>query len=481
MVNRGAVGPLVGDDPPQPVQPRAPRLPTGVPDGVEEALRSVRSGRPTRHVPPRRGHEDHPPLGPHGFETPPAIRVAAQGPLTVLIKRVRRPSLQGHAAQRRRPPLHPVRHPQDRATRQRRWLNAHHAADRAEAGEAAPTGEAPGGRRPDVDGAIGLGRAQWPERLDRDGGAGPRQRPAVAVPPRNTGGFQPAIRVEPAAPSRAPPGQDPAHVLRPGPGVAPHDAHGHLAPDGRFHAVDGQGDGGATRRRPRPTRGGLAPPRGDRLLPARPRLGLPRDRASWTGLGPRGVPLRELRRAALAAPAPGDASRAPDGDAGHRVMGQGGGASPVVRVAVHVGNAAAPRVAPGILPDHPRRPAAPPMGRARLEPAAAAPAIAGVLPPGGLRKHAGAVGVLGPGEDATGDVGHPCVGQDDQPGHIGRERPKLARVVTPIAEDRRLVGNDRGRPHHGPFPSAPPGPSQRSSPGPRVAAGFRHGTSQLPS
>ena len=65
-----------------------PLLPTGVPNGVDEALRSIGSGRPTGQVHQRIGDEDQTPMCPEGFGTPHAIRVEAQRPLTVLIKRV---------------------------------------------------------------------------------------------------------------------------------------------------------------------------------------------------------------------------------------------------------------------------------------------------------------------------------------------------------------------------------------------------------
>jgi hypothetical protein len=75
------------------LQPCAPRMPTGVPNGVDEARRSIRSRRQTPQVPQRRGDEDQTPMFPHGFGTAPAIVVEAQGPLTVLIKRFRWPPL----------------------------------------------------------------------------------------------------------------------------------------------------------------------------------------------------------------------------------------------------------------------------------------------------------------------------------------------------------------------------------------------------
>ena len=46
------------DEPQEPLTPRTPLLPTGVPHGVAEALRSIRSGRQTRQMPQHIGHDD---------------------------------------------------------------------------------------------------------------------------------------------------------------------------------------------------------------------------------------------------------------------------------------------------------------------------------------------------------------------------------------------------------------------------------------
>ena len=85
MVNRGALGQLVMDEHQQLLQQRTPLLPTGVPNGVDEAPRSIRSSRQTRQVQQRIGHEDQTPVFPNGFGAPHAIRIEAQVPLTVLI------------------------------------------------------------------------------------------------------------------------------------------------------------------------------------------------------------------------------------------------------------------------------------------------------------------------------------------------------------------------------------------------------------
>ena len=75
------------DEHQEPLKQRTPLLPTGVPNGVDEALRSIRYGRQTRQVQQRIGHEDQTPMFSNGFGTPHAILVEAQVPLTVLIKR----------------------------------------------------------------------------------------------------------------------------------------------------------------------------------------------------------------------------------------------------------------------------------------------------------------------------------------------------------------------------------------------------------
>jgi hypothetical protein len=69
------------------LQQRTALLPTGIPKGLEEALRSIGYGRQTRQVQQRIGHEDHTPMFPNGFGPPQAILVEDQLPLTVLIER----------------------------------------------------------------------------------------------------------------------------------------------------------------------------------------------------------------------------------------------------------------------------------------------------------------------------------------------------------------------------------------------------------
>jgi len=46
---------------------RAPLLPTGIPNGMHEALRSILYVRQTGQVQQRIGHEDQAPMVPNGF------------------------------------------------------------------------------------------------------------------------------------------------------------------------------------------------------------------------------------------------------------------------------------------------------------------------------------------------------------------------------------------------------------------------------
>jgi hypothetical protein len=66
---------------------RAPLLPTGVPNGLAEALRSAGYSSQTRQMQQRIGHEDQTLMFPNGFGAPHAIIVEVQLPLAVLIKR----------------------------------------------------------------------------------------------------------------------------------------------------------------------------------------------------------------------------------------------------------------------------------------------------------------------------------------------------------------------------------------------------------
>jgi hypothetical protein len=62
MVSRNTAGQLVMCEDQQLLQQCAPLLPTGVPNGLHEALRSIRYGRQTRQVQQRIGHEDQTPM-----------------------------------------------------------------------------------------------------------------------------------------------------------------------------------------------------------------------------------------------------------------------------------------------------------------------------------------------------------------------------------------------------------------------------------
>ena len=81
------MGPLIMHEQQALLQQRTRLVPTGVPDGVDEALRSIRYGRQTRQMQPRLGREDQTPMCPNGFGAAPARRGAAPWPLTALITR----------------------------------------------------------------------------------------------------------------------------------------------------------------------------------------------------------------------------------------------------------------------------------------------------------------------------------------------------------------------------------------------------------
>ena len=214
MVGLGAVGQLIMNEHQQPLQQRAPLLPTGVPNGVDEAFRAIGYGRQTRQVQPRRGHEDQAPVCPHGFGPPHAIRVEAQLPRAVLIKRFRRPAVHVPTNDLGRSPVHPVRPQHHRPSGQRLVLNAHHHPHRAQTGDADRQGQAPLGVLAYAHGTIRLRRDQWHPLLHREVGARQLQRPAMGIAHLNAGGCQQAVLVEQAAPVRVAPGQDADHVLR---------------------------------------------------------------------------------------------------------------------------------------------------------------------------------------------------------------------------------------------------------------------------
>jgi hypothetical protein len=78
------------DEHQEPLEQRAPLLPTSVPHGVDEAPRSTRFSRQTCQVQKRIGHEDQTLMFPDGFGTSLALLTEAQPPLTVLIERFSR-------------------------------------------------------------------------------------------------------------------------------------------------------------------------------------------------------------------------------------------------------------------------------------------------------------------------------------------------------------------------------------------------------
>lgn len=75
------------------LQPGVSLLPTGVPHGLDEAPRGIRSGRQTGQVSQRVGHEAPTLMVAKGFDPPQVIGLEAQVPLTVLSNRCRRPTL----------------------------------------------------------------------------------------------------------------------------------------------------------------------------------------------------------------------------------------------------------------------------------------------------------------------------------------------------------------------------------------------------
>jgi hypothetical protein len=354
------------------------------------------------------------PTGPKG-ETTPFCHVR--------LDYLRRPPLPIQADDLRRAPVHAIRHQHRRAAHQGLVLKTHHDPDLAQAGDTDPEGEAPVGLLADFDAAISSGRDQRHEILDRDMGAGQLHGPTVDIAQLKAGRFQQAVLLEQADPVLAPPGQDFDQVLRQVPRVEHHHPKRHFVPDGLLHQFHGQRDVGLKLRMPRPTLGILEQHRVHLRMEAIPCLVLSWDRELWEMLGHRGFPLREFLIPAIEAQAERETYRATHRQAGDGVMGQGVGAITVVIVAVHIVKEASHLFAQGIIQDHERLQAAPPMGCGLLEHEADAPSINGVLPPGSLRENAGEVGVVGTVEDAAGDIGHAVVGQDDQPRQIVLDRP----------------------------------------------------------
>src|SRR6266576_945321 len=465
----------------EPLKQRTPLLPTGVPNGLDEAPCSIRYGRQTGQVQQRVGHEDQTPMFSDGFGAPHTILVEAQVPLTVLIKRFRRPALRIQADDLRGVPVHAVGHKHAMPSGQRLALKTDHDPDLAQGGDTDPQCEAPIGVLAYGDGAISIGRDQRQERLDRHVRAWQLQRPAMSIPQVKTGRFQPTVRFEQADPVLTPSDQDLDQVLRQVPRVKHHYPKGHLAPDGLFDQLDRQGNFGLKLLVPRPTLGILEQHRVDLLMQAVPRFSLGRDFQLWKMLGHRGFPLGQLLIAPIQAQAHGEAHRATDIEAGDRVMRQGVSAVAMVVVAVDIVEEAAHMFAQGIIDGQERFTAAPAMGLGLLQHEAEATSIDGVLTPRSLGEKAGEVGFVGALQEAAGDIGHALIREDDQAGQIVLEMAKLALVLKQVAEDRRVLGDHRSRLNNGKFHRTPPYPGQGIQAGPKVAWRSRYGKSQQPS
>jgi hypothetical protein len=385
-------------------------LPTGVPNGLDEALRSIRYGRQTRQVQQRVGHEDQTPMFPNGFGTPHAILVKAQLPLAVLVERFRRPPVQIQVDDLGGIPVHPVRHQHDIASCHLFVLKTHHDPDLAQAGDADPQRKAPIGVRSDSDRAIRLRRDQRDEILDRDVGTRQLHRPAVDVSQLKTGGFQPTVLLEQTDPVLAPPSQDLDQVLGQVPGVEHDHAKRHFVPNGLFHQLLRQRNFGLKLLMPFPKVGVFEQHRVYLLMQAIPCLRVGRDRQCRKVLGDSGFPLGQFFIPTIQAQAEGEAHWATDIQAGDGVMGQGIRAIAVVVMPIHVVEEAPHMFAEGIINDDKRLSALTAMGFGLLEHKPEAAAIDRVLAPGGLREKAGEVGVVGAIHDAAGHIGHAFVG-----------------------------------------------------------------------
>jgi hypothetical protein len=152
--HRGAARPLVRDEAPQGLKPRAPRWPPGVPPGVEEARRALRERRQTGPMPPRVGHEAQTPGCSTGFRTPQAIVVAAQRSRAVRLDGGRRPPLQRQADALGGTPVDSGGDQPHQAARQRLRLATHQAAAGAPARATDAPRAAPVGRPAHGDGAL---------------------------------------------------------------------------------------------------------------------------------------------------------------------------------------------------------------------------------------------------------------------------------------------------------------------------------------
>ena len=216
-----------------------------------------------------------------------------------------------------------------------------------------------------------------------------------------------------------PSGHAPHPIFGHVPGVTPHDAQGHVVTDGLCAALEGQRQGGPEQAwRPRlPT--GSRPPRGD------------------TGAS-QGAACRPTARATR------DRSR-------------------------------------GLREGHTRGVSSTAMGCRLLPQAPDAAPLARLRPPGGLRPPAGARGGVSAVEVPAGDRGPTLVGQDDAAGHRGRNRPKLALVLQPVAEAPRGLSDSRSRRLNRPCHHTPPCLEPSRPPDRRVACGSQPGKSQLSS
>ena len=265
-----------------------------------------------------------------------ALRMEAHRPLATLIERFRRPSLHIQRNDLRGTPICSVRPQYGIGSRDLLALNTDDAPDRAPPWEADRYREAPRGLLADRDGAVGLGRNQWHERLEREVGARPLQRPALGIPPVNARRFQQAVPFAQADPVLPPSGQDPDHVLGQVSGIAHYHAQGDCAANGLFDQVHGQRQIGPQRRMPRLKLRILQQHRVDLLMQAIAGLFLARAGEICQVLGHRGLPLGECLIPAIETQAQGEADRPTHIQAGDRVMGQGLGAITVVVVAVHM-------------------------------------------------------------------------------------------------------------------------------------------------
>jgi hypothetical protein len=117
-----------------------------------------------------------------------------------------------------------------------------------------------------------------------------------------------------------------------------------------------------------------------------------------------------------------------------------------------------PLLAQGVIQDNERVASTPAMGFRLLEHEPKAPAIDHVLPPGRLRDEAGKVGFVSTVQDAARHIGEALVRQDDEPGQLMLEMPKLALVLKQVPKGYRLLsnygswGNDRHVHHPPPSP-----------------------------